>query len=361
MSLDPYGDFVKLNYSMVSKANPKFQLAEIMNHVNSRWNVYKNAVKKTKSKKLKKVPKKFNPKRVSLYTIFLIEKLPIVKKEFPNETANTFCRIGRMWYDLKNSKKQEDVAYLKTLGPKREKYIQSRILKLTGSAQKDGDMGSVDRVEPHIISADKLIEHHAHSIVQPDIPLKVKKAKSNDKYHSDVLTHLDDVPVNSKSVPDKLKIGDYVSRISYCQVIDIEQTKVLIQNEGGYEWSISKHVIEKEIYAASHYATTQKYTQNQLAELMMNTREAAFTVCFEKKLNKDHIKTILDENNGIETKQLSTMILEGVKRVLVGRLIDVEEKLGRSKVYDLEASGIRFVDHRTIKWIVYKNVKYELK
>jgi len=45
-------------------------------------------------------------------------------------------------------------------------------------------------------------------------------------------------------------------------------------------------------------------------------------------------------------------------------LVKVENNLGRSTVIDLNAqspSKFRQVDHRSIEWIVFKNIKYVLK
>jgi hypothetical protein len=45
-------------------------------------------------------------------------------------------------------------------------------------------------------------------------------------------------------------------------------------------------------------------------------------------------------------------------------LVDVENNLGRSTVIDLSAktdSKFRQIDHRTIQYIIFKNVKYVLK
>lgn len=45
-------------------------------------------------------------------------------------------------------------------------------------------------------------------------------------------------------------------------------------------------------------------------------------------------------------------------------LVNVENNLGRSTVIDLNAntpSKFRQIDHRTIQYIIFKNVKYSLK
>jgi len=44
--------------------------------------------------------------------------------------------------------------------------------------------------------------------------------------------------------------------------------------------------------------------------------------------------------------------------VLTGHLIDVEERLGRVQVWDLEHAGPRQIDSRTIRWIIVDDVKY---
>lgn len=56
-------------------------------------------------------------------------------------------------------------------------------------------------------------------------------------------------------------------------------------------------------------------------------------------------------------------MLEGETCTLVCHLLRVETKLGRSLVHDLETkaeSKVRMVDHRTIDYIIFKNVKYVL-
>ena len=47
----------------------------------------------------------------------------------------------------------------------------------------------------------------------------------------------------------------------------------------------------------------------------------------------------------------------------MGHLIDCDNNLGRSSIIDFNAphsNNFRQVDHRSIDWIIYKNVKYSL-
>ena len=54
-------------------------------------------------------------------------------------------------------------------------------------------------------------------------------------------------------------------------------------------------------------------------------------------------------------------LVQGKEITITGRLSKTMNKLGRSLIVDLPSRGYRTVDHRTIKWIVVKNVKYVVK
>lgn len=61
--------------------------------------------------------------------------------------------------------------------------------------------------------------------------------------------------------------------------------------------------------------------------------------------------------------KLAKEIIKGEKVEMICRLHEKNNLLGRSVVIDLEApkfSNFRQVDHRSIDWIVFKNVKYSL-
>jgi hypothetical protein len=44
--------------------------------------------------------------------------------------------------------------------------------------------------------------------------------------------------------------------------------------------------------------------------------------------------------------------------VITGRLENIQNYLGRSTIIDLKDNTVKQLDHRTIEWIVFKNVKY---
>ena len=50
--------------------------------------------------------------------------------------------------------------------------------------------------------------------------------------------------------------------------------------------------------------------------------------------------------------------MEGKETTITGRLSKAMGKLGRSLIIDLPTQGFRLVDHRTLKWLIIKNVKY---
>ena len=60
-------------------------------------------------------------------------------------------------------------------------------------------------------------------------------------------------------------------------------------------------------------------------------------------------------------KALAKEILCGKETTVIGHLSKTEGKLGRSLVIDLPSKGYRQVDHRTLKWLIIRNVKYSVK
>ena len=64
-----------------------------------------------------------------------------------------------------------------------------------------------------------------------------------------------------------------------------------------------------------------------------------------------------------EVKKLSKNLTDGELVEITGHLVESENNLGRSLIIDLNApktNNFRQVDHRTIQYIIFKNVKYSL-
>ena len=134
-----------------------------------------------------------------------------------------------------------------------------------------------------------------------------------------------------------LKKGDYFSIVQYYKFEDIDHTGIKIGVVGinvanGQRTYIGKDVVEKCVDSAAHYVEEIKVSKTQLVEKIEHARDAVFTVKFTKQ--------------------------NGDERILVGHLLLIEPKMGRSYVYDLENKGIRLVDHRTIEYLIIKGKKY---
>ena len=95
---------------------------------------------------------------------------------------------------------------------------------------------------------------------------------------------------------------------------------------------IGQEVIEKCVDSASLVENTERVNRTRLAEILEQAKDAVFTVRFTKQ--------------------------NGEERTMIGHLIDIEPKMGRSYVFDLEKKGTRLVDHRTLDWLIIKGTKY---
>lgn len=121
------------------------------------------------------------------------------------------------------------------------------------------------------------------------------------------------------------------------------------------------------MYNASAFGSEEKLSLTKVAEILENANTACFTVCFRTKLDENLVKDKLksakagDFKDKSKLKEFAKDLIEGKEAVIVGRLSKAAGKLGRSLVIDLPTQGYRQVDHRTLKWLIIKNVKYTVK
>lgn len=170
----------------------------------------------------------------------------------------------------------------------------------------------------------------------------------------------------------QIKKGSRLSETQYYEVIGVEKGSfreggsVRVRNERGFEFTISRNIVEEGIYSADQFQEEVKVTRTEMVAVLEGAGDCIFTVNFHKQLSP---KEMADKLNKIKSKNITQKAakeaLLGEERTLVGYLLNTEPKMGRSQVIDLEIDTelhrIRQVDHRTLNWIILKNVKYTLK
>lgn len=179
-----------------------------------------------------------------------------------------------------------------------------------------------------------------------------------------------------KTNASELKKGDKLSRISFMEVVgNSGGQNVNVKNEDGFEWYISGGIISEECYSTQQ-EETKKVSRTELAEILMNARDAIVVVNFHKQASADTVHAKLTDADGEKvTKKLLGSLLKGEERTMTGYVIATEPVLGRTVMIDLEKKKVitptkdgeghdirqRLVDHRSLNWLIYKNVKYTVK
>lgn len=158
----------------------------------------------------------------------------------------------------------------------------------------------------------------------------------------------------------KLAVGDRFSTTAYYEVKAIKGDEVMTVSEGK-EITVSREILEHEMYNASVYAKEEKLALTKVVKVLKEANSVAFTICFNTKIDEKVVSERLasiTEKEFKDKKALAKELLTGQEKTVVGRKTKTENKLGRSLVMGLPANNFVSVDHRTIKWLIIKNVKY---
>lgn len=182
--------------------------------------------------------------------------------------------------------------------------------------------------------------------------------------------------VEKKCKFDQIKVGDYLSETQYYEVFSVSDKEIAVRNARGLEMDVDRGIVEEGMYTCNQFAEEVKVSRTEMCEILEKVGDAVFTVNFNKQVKDKEVtdaimKTLLEEEE-VDEAQLSKLVkksvkdaLKGQERTLIGFLIQSEPKMGRSQVVDLQIpegkSGVRLVDHRTMNWLIVKNVKYSLK
>ena len=164
--------------------------------------------------------------------------------------------------------------------------------------------------------------------------------------------------------------GDRLSRIAYYEVVELQDDGVLVlQNEQGFQFRVSKGVVEAEMYSAHQFSEQKKVNKTEMVRIFENVGDAVFTVRFLKQAKADDLVSSLSSTDttamGAKAlKDFAKELLKGEERTLVGYMVEPQTALGRSRVVDLNVPAgqhnLRLVDHRTISELVVKGVRYHL-
>lgn len=194
-------------------------------------------------------------------------------------------------------------------------------------------------------------------------------------------------PVLAGGLVANMKPGAVFSELSFYTFQKIEGGQVYCKNDTGQDLRLSADYVENLTSSANYYETIEEMTKTQLAELFIGSPRIALTVCFitdnkEKTLkafNEEKaalIKSVTEARVSDVEGLLSDMIdnpltrtISGKERVMIGRHYGSVNELGRVSFTDMEADRgdkeydgrIRWVDPRTIQYLIINKVKYTLK
>lgn len=165
----------------------------------------------------------------------------------------------------------------------------------------------------------------------------------------------------------QLQLNNWFSSTTYYKVKSItdDQNVQVIENHSSNELTMARDILETEMHSGLIFDKQETLSRTKVLEKMMAAGETVFSVQFNKKVDSDHIKSVIsDAGAKPDFKKLSKEILTGKECNLTCFLRNSDNQLGRSMVIDLKANqgaNFRQIDHRTINSLVLKNVKYIVK
>lgn len=141
--------------------------------------------------------------------------------------------------------------------------------------------------------------------------------------------------------PSKVREEDYMQVVHFVKVVrnDRGERLAVVDIDTGLEFGVNGPRLIERCLSADQYAKEVAMSRTKVVEILETCYNTPFTVCFDKQPDKSG---------------------KVVERTLRGRLIKAAP-FGRSIVEDIDitkGTPIREVDHRTLKWLIVRGVKY---
>ncbi len=135
-----------------------------------------------------------------------------------------------------------------------------------------------------------------------------------------------------------VKTGERLSFTNYMEVVSKDSDSIKVKDVNGQTFTIKgKSFIENSVTSAAQFEKEEKVNRTEMVEALLGAKDSVFTARFTKQTGDD--------------------------RIMIARLVDSENLMGRSNVIDLEATGrvVKQVDHRSLYELTLKGTKYTLK
>lgn len=169
-------------------------------------------------------------------------------------------------------------------------------------------------------------------------------------------------------VVNSLNPGDHLSETQYYTVKRVNEKSVTLINKSGDEMNVATGIVERDMFSAEQYVEEQKVTKTELAEILKGAGDTVFTVNFNKQAKPTDVYEFLNDSTKTtgDFKKDVEAAMKGEERTLVGHQVSADYQAGRSLVFDITTevdaqTRLRQVDHRSINWIILKNVRYSRK
>lgn len=176
---------------------------------------------------------------------------------------------------------------------------------------------------------------------------------------------------------ENIKKGMKFSRHSFGEVLDIVFSGIIVKNEQGVSWTVTKDIVENEFNFSDVFEKVEEKNQTDLAKILLDNKYTIMTVNFNKKVDKKDVELkilelypnkggqLLSESSFKEkVKEAMDHLMNGEERTCIGYHRGTTDTGGRVYFQDMtieESNKTRLVNPLTVNYITIKNVKYVLK